>query len=74
MRIYNYNQEKKDPIPTDLYFKFGLGGLVLGVIVISLGISLKFLFGLVFKYWLWVIGIFVVAFSLKKIFLRGKKK
>jgi uncharacterized membrane protein len=74
MRIWNYNTEKKDPIPTDLYFKFALVGLVLGVALILIGISVQAVFKLVVKYWLWALGMLAAAFVIKRMFFKKKTK
>jgi len=72
MRFYNYNAEKKDNKPYEIYFKFGLFGLFLAAIMIGGLKLLSFLFKIMLKYWIWVIVLIAAAFLIKYFFFRKR--
>jgi len=72
MRIGANYPEKKDVSSLVLYIKFALLGLILAAVLIIGAKTTMFLFGLLFKYWLWVIGL-IACFVLIKRFFRRKK-
>lgn len=74
MQIYDNSPEAPGKGNAELYFKFSLLGAFLAVILIGSGKLLIYLFGVIIKYWIWVIGILIGCFLIRHFLFNKKKK